>query len=53
VVTLVRDPSSSGTSGGISTSNVKSFDYTSRFIRLGVRYHERGLTVTPYSLTRR
>lgn len=34
---LLRDPNDSG-GGGIDTSNVKSFDYTSQFARLGVRY---------------
>jgi hypothetical protein len=36
-LTLVNDPSNTST-GGINTSNVKSFLYTSRFARLGVRY---------------
>jgi hypothetical protein len=36
-VTLTRDPADSG-GGGFDTSNVKSFLYTSRFARLGVRY---------------
>jgi hypothetical protein len=34
---LLHDPMDTS-SGGINTSNVKSFDYTSRFARLGVRY---------------
>lgn len=34
---LLRDPDDTG-GGGIDTSNVKSFDYTSRFARLGLRY---------------
>jgi len=34
---LLHNPTDSS-SGGINTSNVKSFDYTSRFARLGVRY---------------
>lgn len=34
---LLRDPNDSG-GGGIDTSNVKSFEYTSRFARLGLRY---------------
>ncbi|MDB4953989.1 MAG: TonB-dependent receptor [Myxococcales bacterium] len=34
---LLHDPNG-GTQGGIDTSNVKSFDYTSRFARLGLRY---------------
>jgi hypothetical protein len=37
VLTLVHDPNDTS-AGGINTSNVKSFDYTSRFARLGVRY---------------
>jgi hypothetical protein len=43
-LTLVHDPDDP-TSGGINTSNVKSFLYTSRFARLGVRYRAvRGAT---------
>jgi len=43
-LTLVHDPSDSST-GGINTSNVESFLYTSRFARLGVRYRAvRGAT---------
>ena len=34
---LLHDPSDTS-SGGVNTSNVKSFEYTSRFARLGVRY---------------
>lgn len=34
---LLHDPNDS-TSGGIDTSNVKSFVYTSRFARMGVRF---------------
>jgi hypothetical protein len=34
---LLHDPTDTST-GGIDTSNVKSFDYTSRFARLGMRY---------------
>lgn len=34
---LVHDPADAS-SGGIDTSNVKAFDYTSRFARLGLRY---------------
>ncbi len=36
-LTLVHDPADTS-AGGIDTSNVKSFLYTSRFARLGVRY---------------
>jgi hypothetical protein len=36
-LTLEHDPNDTS-SGGINTSNVKSFLYTSRFARLGVRY---------------
>jgi len=43
-LTLVHDPSDSST-GGINTSNVESFLYTSRFARLGLRYRAvRGAT---------
>src|SRR6185503_12174132 len=45
---LVRDPDDMGGGAGISTSNVKSFYYTSRFIRTGLRYRDRGLTLTPW-----
>ena len=34
---LLHDPED-GSAGGVMTSNVKSFAYTSRFARLGVRY---------------
>ena len=34
---LLHDPTDTDT-GGINTSNVKSFEYTSQFARLGVRY---------------
>jgi hypothetical protein len=47
-LTLVRSPDDSGGAGGISASNVKSFDYTSRFARLGMRYRDRGITATPW-----
>jgi hypothetical protein len=36
-LTLEHDPNDTST-GGINTSNVKSFMYTSRFARLGLRY---------------
>ncbi len=43
-LTLLRDPMDGG-EGGIDTSNVKSFLYTSRFARLGLRYRAvRGAT---------
>jgi TonB-dependent Receptor Plug Domain/Carboxypeptidase regulatory-like domain len=43
-LTLLHDPGDSS-AGGISTSNVKSFLYTSRFARFGVRYRAvRGAT---------
>jgi hypothetical protein len=43
-LTLVHDPDDPS-AGGINTSNVKSFLYTSRFARLGVRYRAvRGAT---------
>lgn len=50
---LLHDPNSStGSGGGIHTTNVKSFDYASRFARLGLRYRRRAgattLTVTPW-----
>ncbi len=37
---LVRDPNGGG-AGGINASDVKSFDYSSRFIRAAVRYQLR------------
>ena len=41
---LLHDPDDQS-SGGIDTSNVKSFEYTSRFARLGIRYRAvRGAT---------
>ena len=44
LLTLAHDPNDPS-SGGISTSNVKSFFYASRFARLGVRYRAvRGAT---------
>src|SRR5215468_5291005 len=44
LLTLVHDPNDSS-SGGIDTSNVKSFSYVSRFARLGLRYRAvRGAT---------
>jgi hypothetical protein len=45
---LVRSPDDSGGAGGVSASNVKSFDYNSRFVRLGMRYRDRGLMLTPW-----
>lgn len=43
-LTLLNDPDR-GSQGGINTRNVKSFLYTSRFARLGVRYRAvRGAT---------
>jgi hypothetical protein len=47
-LTLVRSPDEMGGAGGITSSNVRSFDYTSRFARLGMRYRDRGVTVTPW-----
>jgi len=47
-LTLVREPTEAGGAGGVSTSNVKSFDYNSRFVRLGLRYRDRGVTATPW-----
>lgn len=42
---MTLSPPSGGSSGGINTSNVKAFRYTSRFARLGVRYRAvRGAT---------
>jgi hypothetical protein len=47
---LLRDPDDTST-GGIDTSNVKSFSYSSRFARLGLRYRAVGgatqLTIVP------
>jgi hypothetical protein len=47
---LIHDPTDTST-GGLDTSNVKSFDYSSRFARLGVRYRAvtgaTQLTITP------
>ncbi|HEX3758995.1 MAG TPA: TonB-dependent receptor [Kofleriaceae bacterium] len=47
---LLHDPSDTSTAG-INTSNVKSFEYGSRFARLGVRYRAVSgatqLTITP------
>jgi TonB-dependent Receptor Plug Domain/Carboxypeptidase regulatory-like domain len=47
---LIHDPTDTST-GGLNTSNVKSFDYGSRFARLGLRYRAvRGatqLTIVP------
>jgi hypothetical protein len=37
VLRLLHDPTDTAT-GGINTSNVKSFNYSSRFVRLGMRY---------------
>src|SRR5206468_7698294 len=45
---LVHDPQDASGAGGISGMAVKSFDYMSRFARLGVRYRHAGLTVTPW-----
>jgi hypothetical protein len=47
---LIHDPDD-GSSGGINTSNVKSFKYVSRFAKLGARYRRvfgaSKLTLTP------
>jgi len=47
---LLRDPNDTST-GGINTSNVKDFDYSSRFARLALRYRAVAgateLTITP------
>src|SRR5262245_49605090 len=47
---LLHDPNDTSTAG-INTSNVKSFEYSSRFARLGVRYRAVSgatqLTITP------
>ncbi len=49
-LTLAHDPADMD-SGGINTSNVKSFSYTSRFARLGARYRgvfgATSLTIVP------
>jgi hypothetical protein len=37
VLRLIHDPNDT-TTGGLNTSNVKSFDYASRFARFGLRY---------------
>jgi hypothetical protein len=34
--------------GGLNTSNVKSFDYNQRFLRLGLGYREDGFSLTPW-----
>ncbi|HEY5945450.1 MAG TPA: TonB-dependent receptor [Kofleriaceae bacterium] len=47
-LSLVRAPEEEGGAGGVSASNVKSFNYTSRFIRLGMRHRDRGTTLTPW-----
>ncbi len=47
-LSLVHDPSDSGTYGGVSGALVKSFDYNSRFLRVGMRYQHDGLTITPW-----
>ena len=46
-LSLVREPGAGG-AAGVSASNVKSFEYDSRFARLGLRYRDRGVTVTPW-----
>jgi hypothetical protein len=50
VLRLLHDPNDAST-GGINTSNVKNFEYSSRFARLGVRYRAvlgaTQLTITP------
>jgi hypothetical protein len=47
---LIHDPNDTN-AGGIDTSNVKNFEYTSRFARLGVRYRDvfgaTQVTITP------
>ncbi|HUJ62095.1 MAG TPA: TonB-dependent receptor [Kofleriaceae bacterium] len=45
---LTLEGSPGGSAGGISTSNVSAFDYVSRFARLGMRYRDHGVTITPW-----
>ncbi|MGE5186835.1 MAG: TonB-dependent receptor domain-containing protein [Acidobacteriota bacterium] len=45
---LVHDPADAGGVVGISGAQVKSLDYSSRFLRFGVRYQHDGVTFTPW-----
>ncbi len=47
-LTLIHDPNDGGGVAGISGSQVSGLDYTSRFIRLGMRYQNDGFTFTPW-----
>ena len=47
-LSLVHDPNDSGGVVGISGSQVKALDYSSRFVRLGVRYQHDGVTFVPW-----
>jgi hypothetical protein len=45
-LSLENNNSSGG--DGLDANNVKSFDYTSRFARIGLRYASGGATITPW-----
>jgi len=47
-LSLLHDPSSSVDVGGIASPGVSAFDYSTRFVRAGLRYDNDGVTITPW-----
>jgi hypothetical protein len=47
-LSLVHDPSDPGGVVGLSGAQVSALDYSSRFVRLGMRYQHDGVTITPW-----
>ena len=47
-LSLLHDPNSSVSVGGVDNPGVSAFDYSSRFLRVGLRYQDSGVTITPF-----
>jgi hypothetical protein len=47
-LSLLHDPNSSVSVGGVDNPGVSSFDYSTRFVRAGLRYQDSGVTITPW-----
>ena len=45
---LLHDPNSNVSVGGVDNPGVSAFDYSTRFVRVGLRYQAGGVTITPW-----
>jgi hypothetical protein len=47
-MSLLHDPNSNVSVGGVPNMGVSAFDYSSQFVRAGLRYQDGGFSITPY-----